>query len=346
MKKLFSSAFLLALGLLLAAELGVRLFLPHDVSGRFSYGYDPDAGFVESGDGTVKLVRAGGRRFHPQTFSRRRPADTWRILVIGDSVPRGPNIKAAYANKLQEVLKVDGIKAEVINLAVPGYGARRTQIVLRKVLEYDPSLIILHLSDSNEFEDEREFRRRQDFQGWHPKHWPMRVFIFARAYEMKTEKVLWKLVPDQIRQQTAVNDADAELQAAADRTQQLLWKERVWQTTKETVALARQQGIPIVLVTQVTLHYDESGKKWLDDHELDALAHSLEGPGVYPLSMQQVFSTLMPVTSYFVDSSHLTLIGHEVMARALADLISSRLADKVILMERAGAKRQGTGKRE
>jgi lysophospholipase L1-like esterase len=319
-KRLFAD-FLLALTLLLAAELGVRLFLPHDVSGRFSYGYDQDSGFVEPGDGTVHLVRAGGRRFHPQIFSLRRPADTCRIMVIGDSVPRGPSLPAAYAGQLQEVLKARGIRAEVINLALPGFGARRSQLVLKKVLEYDPSLIILHLNDSNEYEDEREYRRCQDFQGWHPKHWLMKVFIFARAYEIKTEKVLWKLLPDTIRRQTALNDADAEVQASLDQAQQTLWQERVWQTTGETVALARQKGIPVVLVTQGTLQPEETGQMRIDDHGLDALANSLEGPGVNVLSMQQVFSALTPFKPYFADSAHLTTAGHQIMARELADLL-------------------------
>ncbi len=334
MKKRLFADFLLALTLLLAAEIGVRLFLPHDVSGRFSYGYDQDSGFVESGDGTVRLVRAGGRRFHPQTFSRRRPVDTYRIMVIGDSVPRGPNLPAAYAGQLQEVLRARGLQAEVINLAVPGFGARRSQLVLRKVLAYDPNLIILHLNDSNEFEDEREFRRSQDFQGWHPRHWPMKIFILARAYEIKTEKVLWKLLPEKIRRQNAVNDADAELQAATDQAQQTLWKERVWQTTKETVALARQKGIPVVLVVQGTLQPEAAVLSSIDDHGLDALGQSLEGPGIYVVSMKQMFSTLTPVKLYFADSAHLTPAGHQFLAGGLADLIISRLVAKVELGKR------------
>jgi hypothetical protein len=175
MKKLLFADFLLALVLLLGAEVGVRLLLPHDVSGRFSYGFDRDSGFVESGNGTVSLVRAGGRRFHPQTFSRQRPADTRRIMVIGDSVPRGSSLKTAYPYLLQEHLRSQGISAEVINLAIAGFGARRSQLVVRKVLEYDPSLVILHLNDSNEYEDEREYRRSQDFKGWHPRHWLMKA---------------------------------------------------------------------------------------------------------------------------------------------------------------------------
>jgi hypothetical protein len=48
---------------------------------------------------------------------------------------------------------------------------------MRKILQYDPSLIILHLNDSNEYEDERECRSR-DFKGWHPRHWLMKSFIY------------------------------------------------------------------------------------------------------------------------------------------------------------------------
>ena len=90
MKKLITPAFLMVVCLLVLAEVGARLFFAQDISGRFAYGYDPQAGFDEHRDGTVELFRAGGRRFHPQSFQRRRPAGTFRIFVVGDSVPGGP----------------------------------------------------------------------------------------------------------------------------------------------------------------------------------------------------------------------------------------------------------------
>ncbi len=325
MKKYLFADFLFAVLLLLVVELGVRVFLPHDVSGRFSYGYDLDAGFVESKEGSVDLVRSGGRRFHPQRFSLRKSPDTFRIMVLGDSVPRGPSLQAAYPFQLQETLKSRGIKAEVINLAIAGFGVRRNQLILRKILQYDPSLIILHVNDSNEYEDEREFRRSQDFEGWHPRHWLMKSFIFARAYEIKTEKLLWRLLPDKIRLQNAVNDADAEIQASLDQAKQDVWKKQVWEKTKETVELAREKGIPVILVTQGAL---EAGQDRVDDHELDKLGRSLEGPGVYLVSMTELFSPLQPVKTYFADSSHLTPAGHRIMAATLADLISRRPANK------------------
>ncbi len=107
------------------------------------------------------------------------------------------------------------------------------------------------------------------------------------------------------------------------------------QKTAEAVSQARLNAIPIILVTQVTLEQKPSGKIDLDDHELDAMARSLEGPGVYVLSMKDVFSKVTPVQSYFSDfSHHLTPPGHRIMAEKLADLISSRMAKKAELGER------------
>lgn len=325
-KRLFAD-FLFAVALLLAAELAVRLFLPHDVSGRFSYGFDREAGFVEAGD-TIQLVRAGGRRFHPQTFSRRPLPDCLRIAVIGDSVPRGPNLREAYPGQLQEILRSQGIQAEVINLAIPGFGVRRSHLVVEKILPYEPNIIILHLNDSNEYEDEREYRRAQEFQGWHPRHWLMKSFILARAYEIKTEKLQWRLLPEIIRQQNMLNDADAELQAAMDESLYQVWRQRVWQTTGQSVALIRERGVPIILVTQASWQPGGSGPGELNDRGLDALAQSLAGPGVQILSMAQVFAGQDAGPRYFVDSAHLTLVGHRRLAEALAQMIQEKVKGK------------------
>ena len=128
MKRLVTPAFLVVVCLLGLAELGARIFFAHDITGRFAYGYDPEAGFSEQADGTVELYRAGGRRFHPQTFRKRRPPGTFRIFVVGDSVPRGPSFQAAYPWQLGQELREHHIRAESINLAVPGYGPRRAAL--------------------------------------------------------------------------------------------------------------------------------------------------------------------------------------------------------------------------
>jgi len=248
MKRFLTPAALVVICLLGLTELGARLFFAQDISGRFDYGYHPQAGFAEHADGTVELFRAGGRRFYPQTFRRQRPPGEFRILTIGDSVPRGPSLKGAYPWLLGEELRQHGIAAESLNLAVPGYGARRCQIVLRQALNYDPSLVILHFDDYNKWEDEREWRRSQEFQGWHPRHWLMKIFIFRRLYEAKLEKIFWPLVPEEIRLRYALNDADAQVAAGADPREVAARLKLAYDTAVENVAMVRARHIPVILV--------------------------------------------------------------------------------------------------
>jgi hypothetical protein len=321
MKRLFTSAFLGALLLLVLGELGARVFFAQDISGRFEYGYSPDAGFDVRPDGTVQLFRAGGRRFHPQSFPRHRPPGTFRVFVIGDSVPRGPSFKGAYPYQLGAELKRHHIPAESVNMALAGYGARRCQVVLRKALEFEPSLIILHVNDSNKYEDEREYRRSQEFKSWHPRNWPMKIFIFRRLYEAKVEKVFWRLVPEQIRLKFAANDPDAQLAANPDQDEVKARIELARETTAASAALARARHVPLLIITQCRLMRDGPKSFHFEDQGLDALGRSLAGNGVYWLSMKDVFAGLPDPRPYFSDTGHLKKSGHLLMAQAITQMI-------------------------
>jgi hypothetical protein len=326
MKRLITPACLVVVCLLVLAEVGARVFFAQDISGRFDYGYNPQAGFAEHADGTVELFRAGGRRFHPQTFQRHRPPGTFRIFVVGDSVPRGPSFKTAYPWFLGAELRRHDIAAESINLAVPGYGPRRCQVVLKKILEYEPSLIILHINDTNKWEDEREWRRSQAFKGWHPRHWLMKVFIFRRLYEAKLEKVFWPLVPEAIRLKYGVNDADAQVAAAQDPREIAARIRLAEETAAENVAMLRQKQIPIILVTQCRLEENPWHGLYLSDHNLDPLGATLVGPGIYHISMKDVFSRMdfQPLFANF--SGHLHKEGHQILAHAIFEKIEQERA--------------------
>ena len=264
MKRLFTPAFLMVLALLALSEISARIFFAKDIDGRFAYGYDPQAGFDEHRDGTVQLFRAGGRRFHRQSFQRHRPSGSYRIFVVGDSVPRGPSFKEAYPWVLGEDLRRQGIQAESYNMALPGYGARRCQVVLKKTLEFEPSLIILHVDDLNKWEDEREWLRSQEFKGWHPSHWLMKVFIFRRLYEANLEKVFWPLVPEEVRLKSAVNDADAEVAASRDPKEIAARINLAREKLVENVAMVRRLRIPLLLISQCRVERDEGRPPRLD----------------------------------------------------------------------------------
>lgn len=322
MKRKLTAAFLLALGLLVGAEVVVRVFFARNMAGRFDYGYHPDAGFVEDGKGNLKLVRAGGRRFFPQTIKLQPDPGTFRIFVIGDSVPRGPDLNKAYAYQLQEILNKQGLKVESYNMCVAGYGAQRKDIVLSKALQYHPDLVILHINDSNEYEDEREYKRSKEFDGWHPKNWLMKSLVVRRIHEVKTEKAYWYLLPTEVRAQNNVSDADAETSAGKDQNTVKRWHEQVAQWTGKSVEAAKKQKIPVLLVSQAVSDVSSGTKQPLEDRGLDAMAESLKSPGVYHLSMKEVLLN-EDYPKLFSDGAHMRPEGHKIMAEALARFLTT-----------------------
>ena len=321
MRRTFTKSFLLVLAVLAIAEIAVRVFWSRGLTGRFDYGYHPTAGFVEKSDGSLDLVRAGGRKFFPQHFAQQRPPGTFRIMVVGDSVPRGPSFAETYSTRLAEQLRAQGVAAEGWNLCLPGYGAHRCHVVLAQALKYQPSLIIRHLNNSNEYEDEREWRRAQDFQGWHPKNLLMKSMLVRRLHEMKTEDVFWKLLPEKIRAQQGVNDAAAKIIAMTDEKEIRAWQERVRNFLKDDLDLCRQAGVPVLLVTQVRLR-GRGSEATLDDSGLDTLARSFAAPDVSVLSMKDALSGT-DFAPLFLDTAHLRPEGHQVIARAIAEKIAA-----------------------
>lgn len=319
MKTWFSPAFVMLLTILIGGELVVRIFYKEDMQGRFEYGYNPTAGFVEHADGTVNLIRSGGRRFWPQTFSKTRPPGTFRLMVIGDSVPRGSSLATAYAAQIGEQLRAMGIKAESFNLAIGGNGAARSEIILRQALDYQPSLVILHVDNGDEFEDEREFKRAEAFKGWHPRTWLMKSFFIRRLYEVTTEQIFWKLVPAEVRVLNSVNDTGDKVLAGENPATRREWDARVRKYTAESVALARQRGIPILLLTESRLHADGHGGFYLDDRGLDELVRPMLGEGVYFLSMKEFLQKTNFAPLFTADGTHLHPAGHALLAAAVVE---------------------------
>lgn len=318
-----SRGFLFCLALLIGSECVARSFFARRFQGRFEYGYDPNAGFQETAEGYVNLTRAGGRRFFPQRFRKEPTPGTYRILVVGDSVPRGPSFKESYACKTAEMLSAMGLPAEGINMCLGGNGVRRNRIVLERALKYRPSLVILHLNDSNEFEDEREWQRAVSNSSWKPENWLRKSSIVAGIHEAKTEQLYWKWIPMAIRSKEMINDADAELQSHADARQESEWKNRVESVFRDSVEATKALGIPVLIISQCTIAPASEKPRFLSDHGLDAYARTLTGPGVFHLSMKETLSAL-DYTPLFADSSHLRPEGHQILSRAIANLLTER----------------------
>lgn len=82
-----------------------------------------------------------------------KPPGVYRIVVIGDSIAAGLKVdrfEDTFPALLDERLKAQGVKAEVISLAVSGYNTQQEVETLReKGLQYEPDLVLLSYSLSS-----------------------------------------------------------------------------------------------------------------------------------------------------------------------------------------------------
>ena len=317
--RLLSVSFLWVIGLIILLEIIGRTFFANNISGRFEYGYHPTSGFIEKDD-TLNLVRAGGRRFHPQSIKIHKPDDVFRAFVVGDSVPRGPSLKGAYANQLEQILKGKGVKAEVLNMAIPGFGSRRLQVLLNKALEYEPDLIIFHLNDSSEFEDEREGRRAQEFKGWHPKNWLMKSFILRRLYEMKTERLFWKKLPDEVRIKAGATDADTELEARLNDKTIARWHKRLYRVNRETILGLLDKGVKVVILVQTSYLERHGGSRRIKHRERFAAQWAVNDK-VHWRAMADTIDEPAKAAPLYSDPTHMRSAGHRVLAEGLAKFL-------------------------
>lgn len=318
-----TSAFLIFIALFIGAELTIRFGFIKTMEGRFDYGYHPTAGFDETDDGQVELLRTGGRRFFPQTFAQKKPAGTYRIMVIGDSVSRGKSVEESYSGQIQALLREQGIQAESINFSLPGYGARRKNVVLKQALKYQPDLVILHIGTSNEYEDEREWRRKMDFNPAHPQNWLMNSLLLRQLYEVKMEKVYWQWLPTEVRNQEGIFDVNAELRASTDENTQKLWTALVEKVTRESLQEIDAAHIPAVLVTQATRKNLPDGTAVLDDSQVNALTSGLIGENVARVPMKEVIPPDQ-IKALYLDANHVRRPAHLLLARAIITAVQEK----------------------
>jgi GDSL-like Lipase/Acylhydrolase family len=319
--RFMTPAFLALLVVMGSIELLIRFTMVDFFSGRYQYGFDQTSGFVESPDGAIRFVRAGGRRFYEQSLPRAKSAATFRIITVGDSIARGASLDEAYPAILAEKMRARGFRVESINLAVPGFGARRQQIVLRRALQYSPDLVIFHFGMSNEFEDERDWNRAQQSEHKHPRDWPLRSYLIARLHEYKSEQITPKFLPEKIRLMSALSDAEDEASANRDPARVAAWRAAFAGTFRESLQLLRAANTPVLLVPRVqvfgaahAISFDDSGLRQLLTTELSQNA--------YWLDPAQLFGQHPALELFAKDRVHWHPPAHRIAAGAMADLLS------------------------
>lgn len=164
---------------LLLGELAVRLL--HLAPGINRIRVDMAHGSFESSTNSVlRYVPSPGSSgissygIRDREYPRSKGADTWRILVIGDSVGYGfcndrevLAVNDVFAKQLERACAGSESPIEVINLCVSGYDTvQEVEFLVRKGLALDPDVVLVAYCLNDDFEASAElnsFQRNPQF---------------------------------------------------------------------------------------------------------------------------------------------------------------------------------------
>lgn len=172
MPRLAARVLLILIGLFLGVlpiELGLRLAgpnVPLDLTmARFQV-YHPEYGFFHkpgvSGwlrtDEFTSYVKFNSRGLRGPEVAIPKPPDTFRVLVLGDSVVEGAQVayEETMAARLGPALAdlAGGRRAETVNAGVAGFGTGQQLLFLeREGLAYQPDLVVLVFTIANDVAD-------------------------------------------------------------------------------------------------------------------------------------------------------------------------------------------------
>lgn len=149
---------------ILISEIGMRVagisspnFMMPDQYRGFSLRPGMEGWWRKEGEAYIR-INSDGLRDRERT--KEKPANTFRIAVLGDSMMEGLQVPleqtacAIMEQRLKECGILSDQKVEVINFGVSSYGTAQELLTLRhKVWNYSPDLVLLAVTTSNDIKD-------------------------------------------------------------------------------------------------------------------------------------------------------------------------------------------------
>jgi hypothetical protein len=158
---------------LLIAEVALRVvgytfptFYTTDAARGYALQPNMRGWYRKEGEAYVQINSAGLR---DREHARQKPANTFRIAILGDSYAEALQVPTenAFWHVLETELRacptIAGRDVEVINFGVSGYGTAQELITLReKVWDYSPDLILLAVTTNNDITDNSRALKKTD----------------------------------------------------------------------------------------------------------------------------------------------------------------------------------------
>lgn len=327
---------------LVVAELLARAFDPgFQVVFRESIAFSEDPALVYelrpgARDGKHRISSAGLRN---DETPREKPAGSFRIAAIGDSLTHGSGgpRESAYPEQLEALLNARagtaGQRFEVLNFGVPGYNIGQIAQRLRVLgLAFQPDLIVYGyaLNDPQAFSIEAEaLRTLRDEAARNAdadaSHVVGRWLKHSRLYQLACHWAHRRASLALLRAQMP-NDPAYEAARSGDRNRYFRSihtagesAARLGRGLDELAAIAREHQLP-VLVVIFPLFGSEAGagpEALADVHQIVAVEASKRGFAVLDLLPVYAGATRAFGTEMKLDFMHPDALGHRVAATAI-----------------------------
>jgi lysophospholipase L1-like esterase len=224
-------------------------FERHGGAGQVYYLFEPGRDYVWRGI----PVAINSRGLRDEEFAVPKPADTYRILNVGDSIAFGweVHLEETYGKRLEASLnsRGDGRRYEVINAAIPTWNLEAERnYLLQEALGYEPDLVILDVTIVNDIRGPgpEAMHQNRRLTGWlrdHTYGWPFLAtnvrFVLARHYGPEAIAVLNP--PTEV---TKYYPLERDHPA---------W-DKVWQPLAEMYQASSERGIPFIVVAFPTAY--------------------------------------------------------------------------------------------
>lgn len=323
-------------------EIGIRILFPnHPQPDRFrlspllGWEWTPGYQAVEHFKGVdyQMTINDQGLRNEPVTVPK--PAGTYRIIALGDSVTEGPGVELeeTFAKILESLLaqeQSDGRMIEVIDAGTGDYGTEQELIWLReRGLSYQPDLVLLnfYLNDSRSFIPPTPFTATyNNFLTTHSAFYTFsRALVRQRlvAQNQATADFRFRFLPAWEQGAWRTDSAAlTQLIQAADQDWGLAWYDeellRIENLISQMQQLAAANNFALHLVIfPVNVQVETRVETPLDltspQYELLHFSQEQEWPVVDLLPTLRAHNTEV----LYYDQAHLTPLGHQIAAEAI-----------------------------
>jgi hypothetical protein len=291
--------------------IGIRRYSTLSLS--YDYGYASDI---------PRLFREGASlHYHPTEYvdmrpfaiDERKPAREIRIFTFGTSVTRagGLPLGTAYPELLELMLNERHSEYDwhVVNLAAAGIGTTRIMNVLLNMVPYDPDVIIVHPHGSNEYEDERDARlREQLYSGLNGLFLRSRLVVYLKKFEAERFG----------SQDDQGEPGNAEHLAGLDPENTERWMATMEANMRRIDGVTRELELPSIYIGRA-----ERDAELFSDERIERLNSPISAQPHY-LDVAAAFAGAVNEYSnsdLFQNLTHYSEVGHQIVARELYEMI-------------------------